>query len=218
MIKLLTLAITLIIIGLILIPWWLNRHTPQPTYQVLKQHGKIELRQYDGMLLATTNVDDDRSAAINTGFKRLAGYIFGRHTSTDESNIAMTAPVIQSKPVKKTSRISMTTPVIQTNPGDQDQTWQVAFIMPKHYSKDTIPKPIDNNIIHMTQKSSEYLTLRFTGLINSKRLDQKAMLLKAYAQKHDIELTGEPIFAFYDPPWILPWLRRHEVWFLVAKE
>ncbi len=217
MIKLLTLAIILVILGFILIPWWLNRHTPQPTYQVLRQHGKIELRQYDDMLLATTNVSDDRSAAINTGFKRLAGYIFGRHTSTDESNIAMTAPVMQSKPVRKTSRISMTAPVMQTNPGDQDQTWQVAFVMPKQYSKDTIPKPTDNTVVHVTQQSPEYLTLRFTGLINSKRLDQKAMLLKAYAQKHDIEITGEPIFAFYDPPWIFPWLRRHEVWFLVAE-
>ena len=217
MIKLLTLAITLIILGLILIPWWLNRHTPQPTYQVLKQDGRIELRQYDGMLLATTHVADDRSAAINTGFKRLAGYIFGRHTSTDEGNIAMTAPVMQSKSVKQPSRISMTAPVMQTASSDHDPGWQVAFVMPKHFSKETIPKPIDSQVIHVTQQSSEYLTLRFTGLINSKRLDQKAMLLRTYAQKHGIQITGEPIFAFYDPPWIFPWLRRHEVWFLVAE-
>ena len=47
MIKLLTLIIALLILGIIFVPWWLNRHTPQPTYQVLKQDGKIELRQYD---------------------------------------------------------------------------------------------------------------------------------------------------------------------------
>lgn len=211
-------AVVVIVAALIIVPWWLNRQTPQPTYQVVKHDGNIELRQYDGMLLATTTVADDRSTAINTGFKRLAGYIFGRHSAPNSDKIAMTAPVMQSKSQVDESRISMTAPVMQTKAGEQDQSWQVAFVMPKKYSKDTIPKPTDSNVIHITQQSARYLTLRFTGLVNSKRLNHKAMQLREYADKYDLEITGEPIFAFYDPPWIFPWLRRHEVWFLVAKD
>ena len=26
------------------------------------------------------------------------------------------------------------------------------------------------------------------------------------------------ILAFYDPPWIFPWLKRHEIWLLASVE
>ena len=86
-----------VVVALIVIPYWLNKKTPQPTFTLLKKEGAIELRRYERMLIATTDVNDDRSSAINTGFKRLANYIFGRHKAVNPENISMTAPVIQKK-------------------------------------------------------------------------------------------------------------------------
>ena len=212
--------IFILILAVILVPWWFNQKTPQPSFVVIEKHGPIELRQYDTMLLATTRVSDDRSAAINTGFKRLAGYIFGRHESQDQVGIPMTAPVIQKKPSSQdTASIGMTAPVIQS-PLSQSQStgdeWEVIFVMPKKFTESTIPKPIDEYISLVSQPPQQYLTLRFTGLITRKKLDSKVSQLKRYAQQQQIVTTGEPILAFYDPPWIFPWLKRHEVWFMVG--
>jgi len=250
--------IFILILAVILVPWWFNQKTPQPSFVVIEKHGPIELRQYDTMLLATTRVSDDRSAAINTGFKRLAGYIFGRHESQDQVGIPMTAPVIQKKPSSQdTASIGMTAPVIQKKPSSQDTAsipmtapviqkkpssqdtasigmtapviqsplsqsqstgdeWEVIFVMPKKFTESTIPKPIDEYISLVSQPPQQYLTLRFTGLITRKKLDSKVSQLKRYAQQQQIVTTGEPILAFYDPPWIFPWLKRHEVWFMVG--
>ena len=212
--------IFLIIAALIVIPYWLNQKTPQPSFTLIQKDGSIELRQYDNMLVATTYVNDNRSSAINTGFKRLAGYIFGRHKAADQGNIPMTAPVIQKKKAnQQPSNISMTAPVIQSradNSANTDNQWEVAFVMPQKFNKENIPQPIDKNISLTTKKPQQYLTIQFTGLINSKKLARKANQLKQYAQQHKINITGEPIMAFYDPPWIFPWLKRHEIWFLVT--
>ena len=73
------LVVLMVVVVLIIVPWLMNRRTPQPSYKTLKKVGAIELRQYESLLLATTQVSDDRAAAIRTGFKRLARYLFGRH-------------------------------------------------------------------------------------------------------------------------------------------
>lgn len=212
--------LVVIILAILVVPWWLNQKTPQPAFTLIKKDGPIELRQYDAMLLATTRVNDDRSASINTGFRRLAGYIFGRHQAKDQGNIAMTAPVIQKKSSNdNASNIAMTAPVIQSplgGPDNDSQAWEIAFVMPKQFDETTIPQPMDKSITLVSQQPQQLLTIRFTGRINQHKLDKKAHQLQQYAQQHQIAITGEPILAFYDPPWIFPWLKRHEIWFLVV--
>lgn len=214
--------ILFIIAAFIAIPYWLNKKTPQPSFTLIQKDGSIELRHYNDMLIATTYVSDDRSSAINTGFKRLAGYIFGRHDAIDQRNIPMTAPVTQKKKSNQQPlSIPMTAPVIQSQPNNSksaDNQWEVAFVMPEKFNKDNIPKPTDNNIFLIVKKPQRYLTIQFTGLINTNKLERKVNQLKAYAQQHKISITGEPIMAFYDPPWIFPWLKRHEIWIQVIQE
>jgi len=35
--------------------------------------------------------------------------------------------------------------------------------------------------------------------------------LTAWLAQEKISPTGEPVFAYFDPPWILPFLRHNEV-------
>ncbi len=220
MTNLIFLILIITLLAVIILPWWLNRKTPQPPYKVLSKDGAIEKRQYNDMLLATTPVSHNRSYAIQVGFKRLASYIFGNHRSTDSKNIPMTAPVIQQKKQPgKPSPIGMTAPVIQQKNSDSalDQdSWEIAFIMPKKFTQETIPQPNDTNITLKKQPGHQVLAIQFTGLISNKKIEQKISALKEYAKKHNITVSSEPTLAFYDPPWIFPWLKRHEVWLLIS--
>ena len=55
------------------------------------------------------------------------------------------------------------------------------------------------------------LAIRFSGIPNQETLDQKTQKLQQYAQTNGLQLVGEPSYAFYNPPWTLPWMRRNEV-------
>ena len=65
----------------------------EPNYTVIEQAEDFELRQYEPYIVAETLVEGDFSDVGNEGFRRLAGYIFGKNRK--EESIDMTAPVNQ---------------------------------------------------------------------------------------------------------------------------
>ena len=81
----------------------------QPEYQIINSNGPIEIRSYGPMIAAEAEVRGERKAAINEGFRLIAGYIFGNNAP--HSKIDMTAPVQQ----QRQQTIAMTAPV--THPG-----------------------------------------------------------------------------------------------------
>ena len=186
--------------------WWSRRKVKTPEYRVLKRNGAIEIREYAPMLIAQVTVSGSREVAINQGFRLLAGYIFGdNHTQGKASQtIAMTAPVMQGPAAK----IAMTAPVLQSPNGAQ---WQVEFVMPKSYSLANIPKPNRPEIKLIERKPTKTAVIRFSGGITNQRLAAKEIKLKQYIDQHQLIAISEPRYAFYNPPWTLPWFRRNEV-------
>ena len=79
-----------------------------PPYTVERSEGAREIRVYGPHLLAEVRVAGGRQAAIQAGFRTLAGYIFGGNAGS--SRIAMTAPVAQQG-AQQGTRIAMTAPV-----------------------------------------------------------------------------------------------------------
>ena len=67
----------------------------EPTYRALKSDPPFEHRWYPGFVIAETQLTGDFDAASRTGFRRIAGYIFGDNQSSDGGSrkISMTAPV-----------------------------------------------------------------------------------------------------------------------------
>ena len=174
----------------------------QPKYSVVQSGGNIEIRDYAPIIVAETEVTGDRRDAIGKGFRIIADYIFGNNTVSKE--IAMTAPVTQ----QGSEKIAMTTPVTQQGDG---KTWQVRFIMPSKYTMKTLPKPNNVAVTLKEVPSMRIAAIRFSGMGGKENLKRHTDELEAYVRKKGLTPLSPPTYAFYNPPWTLPFLRHNEV-------
>ena len=193
--------IFLVLIGLFFL-WQTKAYkAPEPNYQVLKNDDDIQIRQYPSLIVAQVEVAGKRHTAINTGFRVLADYIFGKNTAGNQ--IKMTAPVIQQG-----IKIGMTAPVLQEKNNDK---WIIRFIMPDSFTMKTLPQPNNKKITVIELPAKKYAVIRFTGMNTRNNLKTHQKILEDYISKNDLYVIGEPTYAFYNPPWILPFLRRNEI-------
>jgi len=179
----------------------------QPDYKVTMTNGAIEIRSYGPMIAAEAEVKGERKAAINEGFRLIAAYIFG--ANKPNAKIAMTAPVQQ----QSAQKIAMTAPVTQQTTGD---SWTVRFIMPSSWTLETLPAPNDPRVTLKPVPAKRMLAIRFSGTASDSLIQSKTDELRRYAADKKLATTGEPLLAFYNPPWTLPFLRRNEVMLEVA--
>ncbi len=175
-----------------------------PAYTVEATDGAFELRSYPPHIAAEVTVSGSRDAAINAGFRVLAGYIFGGNEA--QAKVAMTTPVTQSQ------KIAMTTPVTQA---ETDKGWTVQFMMPSEYTLATLPKPKDDRIRFVTTDPVRMAMLRFSGVPTTAALAKRTEELRTWASAQGLTVTGTPQFMFYDPPFRMPWNRRNEVAFAI---
>lgn len=174
----------------------------QPEYQVTSSEGSIDVRQYGAMIAAEVEVKGERKAAINEGFRLIAAYIFG--ANEPNAKIAMTAPVLQ----QGKQSIAMTAPVTQQA---GDGVWTVRFIMPKSWTLETLPAPTDERVKLLSVPAKRMIVIRFSGTADDGLVAAKTAELRKYAADHKLYVTAEPLLAFYNPPWTLPFFRRNEV-------
>lgn len=176
----------------------------QPKYAVTFKDGDYEVRRYEPYIVAEVVVTGDQGEAVQRGFRKLAGYIFGGNAGSRK--IAMTAPVAQS-PVGE--KIAMTSPVAQTPDGQG--RWTVQFMMPPSYSLESLPKPNDPDIRFRGEPGREMAVLHFSGVAREQNYRQRTLDLRRWASARRLLVKGEAVLAQYDPPWT-PWfLRRNEV-------
>jgi hypothetical protein len=174
----------------------------QPKYQVVKSSGNIEIRNYAPQIVAEAEVAGDRRDAIGKGFRIIADYIFGNNTSAQK--VPMTAPVTQ----QGSEKIAMTAPVTQQGEG---KIWRVRFVMPSNYTMETLPKPNNPAVKLKEIGAKRYAVIRFSGLAGEDSLKRRTEELNAFISAKDLTPLSAPTYAFYNPPWTLPFLRRNEV-------
>lgn len=173
-----------------------------PNYEVISAQAGIEIRQYAPMIIAEVQMDGEREDAIGNGFRLLADYIFGNNQGLQD--IAMTAPVQQQKNIK----IAMTAPVQQQSIGD---IWRVSFVMPSEYSMETLPKPVNDRVAIKRVPSKQFIVVTFAGTNSNKNVTVHEEKLMRYVKANNLSVVGAPTYAFYNPPWTLPPMRRNEV-------
>ena len=135
--------------------WSIMTRVKEPTYSLQQRDGDFEVRTYGPRVVAETVVQGQWGESGNEGFRRLAGYIFGK--STTRAKIAMTAPVGQRE---ETRKIAMTAPVGQRAGGDG---WVVSFTMPEGETLDSLPQPIDSSVVLRELPATRFAVVRFSG-------------------------------------------------------
>ena len=202
--------IIVFIITSILITLWIIwsylavKNLEEPSYEVLEKTFGYEIRQYDAYIVAEVEVEWDQSQALNSGFRYLAGYIFGGNTQWDA--IKMTAPVSETQVSEK---ISMTVPVADT-PSTAGKRI-VQFSMPSKYTLETLPIPNSEQVILKEIPEKKIAALRYTGWTNEKRVQAKKQELIKLLEKDTIKIIWEMTSAQYNPPLSFPFTRRNEI-------
>jgi hypothetical protein len=160
-----------------------------PKYKVLKKYPRFELRQYESMMLATTNLGPaSYDEKASQGFRTIASYIFGKNKSNEK--IAMTAPVIYHA----------------------DSISTLSFVVPRSKTEESMPVPIDSNLTFVVQAPKLLAVLDFGGFINDEKLAARMAELKKALLKEGFQIKGKGYFFGYNPPWQLIG-RKNEVAF-----
>lgn len=180
----------------------------QAKYELVESYDSIEIRDYAPMIVAETEVSGERKEAINQGFRVIADYIFGNNIT--KQSVAMTAPVAQ-QPVEK---IAMTAPVTQEG---SDTSWKIRFVMPSAYTMDTLPKPKNDSVKLYEISSKRFIVIRFSGIADKASLEKYTHALNAFIKEKKLRVLSQVTYAFFNPPWTLPFLRRNEVMVEIAK-
>ena len=181
----------------------------QAKYEVVSSQVDIKVRLYAPMIVAEAEVTGDRKVAINEGFRIIADYIFGNNIS--KKNVAMTAPVVQLQ----SEKIAMTAPVTQE--GNRSQ-WKVRFVMPASYTMATLPKP-NNDVVKLVElPSKRFVVIRFSGMAGEASLKDHTEELNNFITGKKLSALSQASYAFYNPPWTLPFLRRNEVMIEIPSE
>lgn len=175
----------------------------KPKYTVIEQEEDFELRRYEPYIVAETMVEGDFSEVGSEGFRRLAGYIFGKNRKRE--SIDMTAPVNQ-EPSSET--IAMTAPVGQE---PHDGKWRITFTMPAEYTLESLPEPLDARVELKREPGRLIAAIRYSGTWSKDRYEEQEARLKSLVAERGLKAVGEPIFARYNPPFALWFLRRNEV-------
>jgi len=184
--------------------------TEEAPYTVIKSDDIFELREYAPQILAEIIVDGDLEGAGSKAFRPLFGYISGDNKA--RSKIAMTAPVSQEP---QGENIAMTAPVSQQRVQGK---WAVSFMMPAAYTMDTLPTPDDPNITLRQVPARRVAAVRYSGRWSEEKyLLHKEKLGKWIIDNH-LTVSGEPVWARYNPPFTLWFLRRNEILIPVTVE
>ena len=162
-----------------------------PAYQLIEKDGQFEIRKYDPMIIAITEINSNYRESTSTGFRRIANYIFGENDQNME--IAMTAPVISSSPV------------------NNDGIYDVAFVMPSKHSLSNLPDPNYNNVIVKEENLGKIAILRFGGWATEDKVIKYQKKLEMILIKKRYPINGDFMVAQYNSPWALPPFRRNEI-------
>lgn len=171
-----------------------------PSYVVERRLGDVEIRSYAPHIVAEVTVRGDRRDALSTGFRILAGYIFGGNTT--RQSVDMTSPVAQSQ------KIDMTSPVTQEG---VDGLWTVSFMMPSKWTLESLPDPTNEAIRLRQTDDVRQAVVIFGGRATAAAIEAAEQTLTQTLSEAGLAGSGPMIYNFYDDPMTLPWNRRNEV-------
>ena len=173
----------------------------KPSYNVVLKEDRLEIRDYAPTVVVETQVLASRRDAAGEAFRSLFNYISGDNTARLE--IPMTSPVAQTQAGKGPSNVS--------------GKWAIRFFLPKNLSEDNIPQPLQQDVNIVTLAAQRFASVSFKGTQNDKKVVRYTAQLREFIAQKGYWVAGEPVYAFYDPPFV-PWfLRDNEILLPIQK-
>jgi len=168
-------------------------HAEEPDHEVVRRDGDVEVRDYDAMIVAETVKTGYHEKARRRGFETLYDFISANNRSGKK--IAMTVPVLQQ---------------LSDSEG-RTKGWAVRFIMPKKYTKASLPTPNSHDVTIKEVDAKRIVAIRFSGNFTASTASKKLMTLYNYLADENLKQKGDPIYAFYNAPWTPGFMRRNEI-------
>ncbi|PQB08723.1 soul heme-binding protein [Polaribacter filamentus] len=149
-------------------------------YKVVKNYSDFEIRIYEASLFTSVKLSNNTYKETSSkGFSILAGYIFGGNN--------------------KNEKIAMTSPVAMTI----DDATTMMFLVPKKYTKETLPKPNNGAIQFTEMPAKKVAAITFNGWANDDKIKDYKEKLMAALDKNGIKYTANFYFLGYNAPFEL---------------
>jgi hypothetical protein len=161
--------------------------TETQKYEVIYTKDNFEIRFYPEAILATVEMNGSYDNSRNSGFRVLAGYIFGGNE--ENSQIAMTSPVRMS---------------------GNEKTNTMSFVLPSEMEFDKLPEPKDKRVLLHKSKSMYTASVQFGGYASEADIVKHREKLGEMLKQLNLQHTGSFEFLGYNPPF-QPVNRRNEV-------
>ena len=175
----------------------------------------VEIRRYAPYLMAELAVESgEMRDALSTGFRAIAGFIFGKNKEPESSSsqkVAMTSPVTLEMVEPRPATVAMTAPVAAEILGASK--YKISFIMPSKYTAATLPRP-DNPDVHIVEvpaRTLAALAWRGGSPRDGGEVRARADRLRAALKQEGLEPVGSLHLWQYHPPFAPAWMRRNEV-------
>ena len=171
----------------------------EPDYKILQKQEKknIEIREYPSIIIAEVKMKDKKKETRSESFRKLFKYITG--ANEQDQTIEMTIPVFQA-------------------PTDSSQ-WSMSFVIPKKWEWGKVPQPVDDEISIKQLESQKMAAIRFEGRGSEENFSKYQKVLEQYLIENNIKYDKDkPVYAYYSSPWVLWFMRKHEVLFVVEIE
>ncbi len=167
----------------------MSENLEEPDYEVTGSYSGFEVRRYSDTIQARVRTEGTNWRGSSVGFRRIAGYIFGRNDR--QQMISMTAPV---------------------HMWEEDGGTMMAFTMPSEYSMEELPRPNDKGVLLVIEEGRSLAALTFSGLSGTRKTERLKKRLHGLISKNGLVTSGPAMLAVYDNPnTTFPFMRRNEI-------
>lgn len=161
--------------------------TETQRYETIYKDGNFEIRYYPVAIMASVNMNGSYDDSRNSGFRVLAGYIFGGN--------------------KENEKIAMTSPVRM---GTDESENSMSFVLPAAMEFDNLPTPVSDKIILHQSEPVYAAVVRYGGYTNEREIEKNKVELVKVLNELNLEYNNDFEFLGYNAPWDMI-NRRNEV-------
>lgn len=160
-----------------------------PKYQILKRTATYEVRKYDPFIVVET--DGDKLSG-SSGFNSVAGYIFGKNSTTEK--IPMTTPVFTQTNDPETSKVS------------------IQIVIPSEKDMNSLPVPNEEGIKLREVEGGIAAVMKFSGKPVEDIVGEKEEVLRSSLVREGLKPKSGCLLARYnDPGRTWSFIMRNEV-------